>query len=684
MGKHSLALFLAIALPAFSAWGETRDPYRELLDWEAFTGGGRDRCVQVSSADPTGGNEDFSHFVTESPGGVKVLADLRGPGCVTRIWLTASPESLEPARILFFFDGASSPTVDFPVLEFFRRQDPPFVHPLIGDETQSSGGYYCYVPFPFRESCRIEVAGLGKGRFYYSLNATRYPPGDTVETFTWPLSPARADLAGEIVQQWKEAGKDLTPVGPGIRRLRNRLTVPPGGTGTAFEIAEDGLISGLKVRAEEFSPEILQKCFLRILWDGVDSPAVNAPFAEFFSAPPGGEDFRSLAFRRQGNELACFLPMPYEKTAVIEVHNTGRSATAELEVEIDVGPHLAGVKRPGRLYAVYNEQELTDSSGNYVLMDIAGEGHYAGTVLSVRGGSKDFYPYLEGDEMFYVDDEEQPSIQGTGTEDYFNGGWYYNAGTFADPLHGLVRKGSELGDTTQYRIHMLDHVPFRKRLRATIEHGASNTVRAHYRSVAFAYCSDARVNPAGKETGAASKAAPPAKPGANLLINPGAEEGMTGWTGGGEPAYAPQIDPETHTPNPPNHSGNHRFGLSVGWSTADCYQYQTIPVEPGQTYEASLWLTRRNGTDEVLEMLWIDGEWPGKEQVLYRSEGPEITEWTELSGATFVPSKDRVTIVIRYRHHVASDICSIHVDDISVRQVVGSAPPTTGLAPAGE
>ncbi|NIP26934.1 MAG: hypothetical protein GWN67_28300, partial [Phycisphaerae bacterium] len=74
--------------------------------------------------------------------------------------------------------------------------------------------------------------------------------------------------------------------------------------------------------------------------------------------------------------------------------------------------------------------------------------------------------------------------------------------------------------------------------------------------------------------------------GDNLILNGGAEQAdFFGWTIGGDPV----IDPTTHIPDPPNHSGKHRFGMSVGWGKADFYQYQKIKVKIGAAYEAGMW-----------------------------------------------------------------------------------------------
>jgi hypothetical protein len=154
----------------------------------------------------------------------------------------------------------------------------------------------------------------------------------------------------------------------------------------------------------------------------------------------------------------------------------------------------------------------------------------------------------------------------------------------------------------------------------------------------------------------------------NLLVNPGAETGdFYGWTTGGSPGGQPIVDPSTHLASQLNHSGSHRFGISVGWATANCYQYQEIAVNPGTEYTTALWAYHMDGTDEFAQFSWINGPWGGSENVLY-TIGPSGAEtvWHEYSGQTFVPTSTTVTIVVRYQHPSATNIASIHVDDMFV------------------
>lgn len=174
-------------------------------------------------------------------------------------------------------------------------------------------------------------------------------------------------------------------------------------------------------------------------------------------------------------------------------------------------------------------------------------------------------------------------------------------------------------------------------------------------------------NPGGAPETAPAIASGPRKPGpdGNLLLNGGAENGtFANWTVGSDPT----IDPSTDIPSPANHSGRHRFGISVGWAVADMYQYQEVPgVTAGQPYVASMWACHRDGTDESAELAWCDGPFGGPEHLIARTEPDANPTWTRYAGAPFVPTKNTVTIVVRYRHTKPSNIASIHVDDIDLR-----------------
>ncbi len=110
---------------------------------------------------------------------------------------------------------------------------------------------------------------------------------------------------------------------------------------------------------------------------------------------------------------------------------------------------------------------------NYLIADLEGRGHYVGTVQSVYLVSPGWYG--EGDDFFFIDGEKEPSLRGTGTEDYFCDGWGFREQ--AGPFYGApLWEGFDTGDRgTAYRWHIPDPVVFTKSLRVEIEHKGSQS-----------------------------------------------------------------------------------------------------------------------------------------------------------------------------------------------------------------
>ena len=100
--------------------------------------------------------------------------------------------------------------------------------------------------------------------------------------------------------------------------------------------------------------------------------------------------------------------------------------------------------------------------------------------------------YLEGDDIGYTGGSASPQLHGTGTEDFYEGGWYWNRGTFTDPLNGEPSHeegvfGCAAVCDSAYRLMVAESIPFKGSIDFGIEHGTQNMVPATYSSTAFWY-----------------------------------------------------------------------------------------------------------------------------------------------------------------------------------------------------
>ena len=235
------------------------------------------------------------------------------------------------------------------------------------------------------------------------------------------------------------------------------------------------------------NPELQRQLIIRCYWDNETTPSVEVPLGDFFGVGFGQyHQYISPPLNMTSGGYNCYWAMPFRRHARITVENRSKRRCDALYYNID----LETAKPPTPLLYFHAQfRRVQPTLGQPVtILKATGRGHYVGTVLSMQSLRGRNLGFLEGDERVFVDGETQPSIIGTGTEDYFSSGWYFNSGTYAAPYHGLTIKDDERARISAYRWHIPDPIPFEKSLNFTIEHGARNDApRTDYCSVAFWY-----------------------------------------------------------------------------------------------------------------------------------------------------------------------------------------------------
>jgi hypothetical protein len=178
----------------------------------------------------------------------------------------------------------------------------------------------------------------------------------------------------------------------------------------------------------------------------------------------------SLPFRvtSNGRGRNCYFPMPFGKSARIEVVNEGNEPVHALYWYIDWQKLQRLPSDEAYFHAKYRQEFPCTQGQDYLILSARGKGHFIGCNLSVRQREPGWWG--EGDDFFYIDGETEPSLRGTGSEDYFCDGWGFRK------MDGLfygcpLMEGNDTFDrTTVYRFHIPDPVPFTKSLKVMIEH----------------------------------------------------------------------------------------------------------------------------------------------------------------------------------------------------------------------
>lgn len=417
------------------------------------------RAGQVSSHAKDGLNLDGGHEEDDGQesylyrnGPNYVLLDERGPGTVTRLWfyyrdLTRGGE-YRNYRLKIFFDGEATPRVDEALDALFSGTQPPFLSPLVGNRFVSSGGHYSYVPMSFAESVRIELTGFPG---FYDIGFEKYDTSITVATFSPGID------VSDIVTKWQNAGVDPKSIEGTVSTITGSIDdTDPLASGSAreiFNVAGPAIVKSITFTIPGYSDptdpasrEFFTKVRMRGAWDNSPQPNIDSPLGAFFGTFPGKTDTDGLFFGSdvETGSFYNYFPMPFSTSARLEIVNDSGAAISGITYTIEYVPvpNIDGLgTKVGYFNATYSEEVPVTAGVNFNLGTISGRGQVVANMFFARcwspiPGLETFRQCLEGDERIYVDDSQSPAVYGTGTEDYFNGGGYFEEGLFSRPIHG--------------------------------------------------------------------------------------------------------------------------------------------------------------------------------------------------------------------------------------------------------
>lgn len=288
------------------------------------------------------------------------------------------------------------------------------------------------------------------------------------------------DLSG-LAQVRPGRTKAVTSSDPNFNSNNDRVRyIKPGETLVLADIKGPATINHIWLTFNEARPNWLEaggsarpdEIVLRMYWDDAKEPAVESPLGDFFAAGFGERrEIRSVPVQVEGGDgYNCYWPMPFFKRGVITATNEGSKNVRSFYYHIDYTEEPSLPPQTAYFCAQYHNEFPEKLGRDYLILDAVGQGHYVGTVMSARSRSP--FWFGEGDVRMYVDGDTKPTIQGTGTEDYFLMAWGLNESLF--PYYGCTHMSSDyenLGtEYCLYRWHIADPVRFTKSLRFEIEH----------------------------------------------------------------------------------------------------------------------------------------------------------------------------------------------------------------------
>ena len=234
-----------------------------------------------------------------------------------------------------------------------------------------------------------------------------------------------------------------------------------------------GTVTRIWMTIKDRSPTMLRSLVIRCYWDNAKKPAVEAPIGDFFASGSRLCTFENELFSSpEGRSFNSFVPMPFKKAAKITI--TNESDMDFLHIFYDVNMLILDEPDEDALYfhCYWNRVKRTTLGEDYnVLPKINGKGRILGTSFEVIPNPvyKNYW-WGEGEVKVYLDDDnELPTLCGTGTEDYIGSAW--EQGVYYNRYQGCLSAGGVEQEHKWifYRLHITDPIYFHRNVKFDIQ-----------------------------------------------------------------------------------------------------------------------------------------------------------------------------------------------------------------------
>ena len=426
-----------------------------------------------------------------APGETTTILTVQGPAVIHRVWSTA--QFTDNTRLVVKLDGQEQVLWEKAALPANQPEDDPI-------RAMNGQAYIRYVPIRVSAQAEFIASDLRPAAEKKSGGAKASAPEEEGNKFYLQVAHTEGSEGAVNPEQLEQVRRtlrlytgdplagsaDIVVEGhqqaPKAQKARLTLDTPievDGGPAT--------YIKTLIIDTGGLPFEQLEALRLVVHSDGADKPCVDVPLPYLFCAYWGLDEYDAPVTAIKGSKLVLRLPIPVGEGLQLSLAALGK-APASVSLDATLVKATAAQPLPYRFCAQYHAA-ISKRDEPVHMADIQGEGVYVGCTFAADGLDHRKFGFLEGNEQIYVDREEKPSWEGTGTEDYFNGAWYFSAGVSAHPFHGLTHLQEDPPPRmSSYRYLIPDRIAFKTHLKVDMQHGSRNSVpETLYKSVSLWY-----------------------------------------------------------------------------------------------------------------------------------------------------------------------------------------------------
>jgi hypothetical protein len=487
------------------------DAYRQWERWPYQRIGAR--AYMRSTYDRAGGNEgaDASHFLYQLSDTNSVTLDVTGAGILYfaryNHW-HGSPWHYVVDGTDYLVQETSTTRPSEPQTESVFLPRELFPAPMAVTWSTTKGADLSWVPIAFEKSFQMAYSRThyGTGYYIYHQYVDGVPLSQPIRAWDGQSPPAN-----DVLELIGRAGTDIAPTNNSteVSGLVASLGSLEAKTMLAMTDAP-ATLRKLSFKVSSTQAEAFGRARLRITWDGRIEPSIDAPIALFFGAGTlYNRDRREylvkafpvfVHYDAANVELACFFPMPFFKSAKIELRGASEVTLSNITWTARSLPLTDPPSSVGYFHATYRDHPNPEPGIDLVLLDTRsteGGGDWSGSLVgtSFTFSDRAVLTTLEGDPRFFFDDSQTPQAQGTGTEEWGGGGDYWGGLNMTLPFAGhptgapnarTARTGEDMIESA-YRFLLADLMPFGKNALIRLEHGGRDESMEHYQTVAYWY-----------------------------------------------------------------------------------------------------------------------------------------------------------------------------------------------------
>lgn len=476
------------------------------------------RAYMRSTFDRSGGNHggDASHFLYQTADTFNVTLDVNGSGILYfaryNHW-HGSPWHYEVDGKDNIVQESSSQDPTNPVKGSIFLPEHLFPKPLCWTWSDTKGADLMWAPVMFEESFRMAYTRTRYGTGYYIYH--QFLPGIKLSQpiISWNK---KNEPDKNVLKLISRSGTDIAPRANsvegnkiGIKEIVKQINIPVKNAVSLLNVTnEAGMIGALEFSVPKKSSIDFGKARIRVTWDNMKHPSIDAPLNLFFGAGTfynrDGKEYlvksfpMNVKFTDDEMLLAFYFPMPFFKSAKFEIYGSP-IAIENIGFKLRYAPYTDPKSHVAYFHATYKDHPY-EHGQDLTLLDTrktegGGDwsGHMVGTSFIFSHNAD--LSTLEGDPRFFFDDSQTPQAQGTGTEEWGGGGDYWGGDNMSLPFagHPTGAKNEDLAKNEEdkiesaYRFLIADLMPFGKNALIKLEHGPENLSREHYKTVVYWY-----------------------------------------------------------------------------------------------------------------------------------------------------------------------------------------------------